>query len=180
MSDTIIDKLYSDNASILEYLFNAKEISMFSDLDDKLKKVLVLSAASFFEAEIKSIIETFVSQSSSGNAALVALVKNKAIERQFHTYFAWETRSANTFFGIFGEAFSASCKAEVKGDRALVIAVEAFLELGNTRNRLVHLNFAAFPVEKTSRELYSLYRTARQFIEFIRKKLLDEKGRPRP
>ena len=41
MAQTIIDKLYSDNASVLEYLLQAKEISMYSDLDDKLKRQLM-------------------------------------------------------------------------------------------------------------------------------------------
>ena len=178
MGETIIDKLYRENASILAYLLNAKEISMYSDLDDKLKKVLVMSAASFFETELKSIIETFVSETANDNPALVALVKNKAIERQFHTYFKWDVRNANAFFGIFGEVFCTHCKATVKGDQSLNSAVAAFMELGETRNQLAHLNFCAFPVEKTSKELYALYRTALQFVEFVRKKLLDEKGTP--
>jgi hypothetical protein len=93
MAQTIIDKLYSDNASALEYLLHAKEISMYSDLDDKLKKVLVMSAASFFETELRSIIEAFVSKESKANAAVVALVKNKALERQFHTFFSWKERN---------------------------------------------------------------------------------------
>src|SRR5437899_6699813 len=118
---------------------------MYSDLDDKLKKVLVMSAASFFETELRSIIETFVSKEANANAAVVALVKNKALERQFHTFFSWKERNANVFFSIFGEVFSSQCKAEVKADKTLSDAVSAFLELGETRNQLAHLNFGAFP-----------------------------------
>jgi RiboL-PSP-HEPN len=178
MADTIIDKLYKDNESILSYLIAAKEVSMYSDLDDKLKKVLVMSAASFFEKELKSIIEAFVSQTGNDNPALLSLVKNKAIERQFHTYFNWNGASANTFFSIFGEVFSTHCRAEVKRDETLANAVAAFMELGATRNQLAHMNFGAFPVQKTSSELYSLYKTAVRFIDFVRKKLLDENGIP--
>jgi hypothetical protein len=176
MADTIIDKLYADNASVLAYLMSAKEISMYSDLDDKLKKVLVMSAASFFESELRSIIEAFVTETGNANPALLALVKNKALERQFHTYFSWTTRNANTFFGIFGDEFSTRCKGEVKGDESLEQAIAAFLELGETRNQLAHLNFGAHPISKTSEEIYSLYKRANGFIEFIRNKLLHEKG----
>ena len=178
MPETIIDKLYSDNAAILKYLLDAKEISMYSDLDDKLKKVLVMSAASFFETELKTIIEGFVSQAAKENAAVLALVRNKALERQFHTFFQWNQRNANVFFSIFGEVFSSNCKADVKADKSLNDAVGAFLELGETRNQLAHLNFGAFPVEKTSAEIYDLYRTAQMFVEYIRKKLIDENGKP--
>jgi hypothetical protein len=180
MPETIIDKLYSDNASVLEYLLKAQEISMYSDLDNKLKKVLVMSAASFFETELRSILEAFVSDAANDNPAVIALVKNKAIERQFHTYFDWKQRNANVFFSIFGEVFSKHCKAEVKGNLKLDAAVAAFMELGETRNQLAHLNFGAFPIEKTSAELYALYGTAMQFLDFIRQKLLHEKGTPPP
>jgi hypothetical protein len=178
MPETIIDQLYANNALILAYLLDAKEISMYSDLDDKLKKVLVMSAASFFESELRSIIEMFVSQAANDNPALLALVKNKAIERQFHTYFEWKQRNANAFFSVFGEVFSKHCKAEVKGDPTLDAAVAAFMELGETRNHLAHLNFGAFPIAKTSDELYASYRKALRFIEFVRRKLLEEKGTP--
>jgi hypothetical protein len=114
MDATIIDSLYEDNTSVLTHLMEANEISMYSDLDSKLKKVLVMSAASYFEAEIRSIIEAFVSRASNANAAVIGLVKNKAIERQFHTYFNWKDRNANVFFSLFGEAFSKHCREQLK------------------------------------------------------------------
>jgi hypothetical protein len=52
------------------------------------------------------------------------------------------------------------------------------MELGETRNKLAHLNFGAFPVEKTSAEIYGLYRRALPFLVYVRKKLVDESGIP--
>jgi len=178
MDATIIDSLYEDNTSVLTHLMEANEISMYSDLDSKLKKVLVMSAASYFEAEIRSIIEAFVSRASNANAAVIGLVKNKAIERQFHTYFNWKDRIANVFFSLFGEAFSKHCREQLKSDREVTEAIAAFMELGETRNKLAHLNFGAFPVEKTSAEIYGLYRRALPFLVYVRKKLVDESGIP--
>src|SRR6185295_19861448 len=116
------------------------------DLDDKLKKVLVMAAASYFESEIRAVIEAFVTAAANGNVAVVSFVKTKAIERQFHTFFRWDGRNANTFFSAFGEEFAKSCIAAVKADAALAEAIAAFLEIGETRNSLAHLNFASFPV----------------------------------
>jgi uncharacterized protein with PIN domain len=178
MAGTIIDKLYEDNTSVLARLLDANEISMYSDLDGKLKKVLVMSAASYFETEIRSIIETFVSRASNANAAVIGLVKNKAIERQFHTYFNWKDRNANLFFSIFGEAFSKHCREQVKGDREVAEAIAAFMELGETRNKLAHLNFGVFPIEKTSAEIYALYQRAEPFLTYVQRKLVDERGIP--
>jgi uncharacterized protein with PIN domain len=178
MDATIIDKLYADNASVLAHLLEANEISMYSDLDGKLKKVHVMSAASYFEAEIRSTVEAFVSRASNANAAVIGLVKNKAIERQFHTFFSWKERNANLFFSLFGEEFSKHCREQVKSDREVTEAIAAFMELGETRNKLAHLNFGAFPVEKTSAEIYGLYKRAVPFLVFVRKKLVDESGIP--
>jgi hypothetical protein len=178
MDTTIIDQLYADNASVLAHLLEANEISMYSDLDGKLKKVLVMSAASYFEAEIRSIVEVFVSRASNANAAVIGLVKNKAIERQFHTFFSWKERNANLFFSLFGEAFSKHCREQVKSNSEMTGAIAAFMELGETRNKLAHLNFGAFPVEKTSAEIYGLYQRAMPFLTFVRKRLVDESGIP--
>ena len=178
MPETIIDKLYSDNASILTLLFQLEEISMYSDLDDKLKKVLVMSAASLFETELKSIIETFVSSTSNGNVALLSLVKSKAVERQFHTFFQWNERNANQFFSVFGEAFSRRCREQVRVNQALIDAIGAFMELGELRNKLAHQNFGAFTIEKTSEEIFVLYKKALEFVEFVRTTLIEEHGLP--
>jgi hypothetical protein len=176
MTTTIIDKLHGENVAILEFLLAAKEVSMYSDLDDKLKKVLVMSAASYFEAEVKDVIHAFVASAGSNNPALSALVKNKALERQFHTYFKWDERKANTFFAIFGETFSKHCKEQIQADKMLADAVSAFLELGDLRNQLAHQNFGAFSIQKNSPEIFALYKSGLLFVEFIRKKLVEEKG----
>jgi len=49
-------------------------------------------------------------------------------------------------------------------DRAFSDSARAFLEIGRERNRLVHQNFAAFTLEKSSNELYELYRKAYHFV----------------
>jgi hypothetical protein len=176
---TIIDALYEQNREAIAVISRAEEISVASDVDNKLKKHLVMAAASYFETEVRTAIEKLVESASSGNAAVLALVKKKALERQYHTYFNWEGRNANTFFSYFGEEFGKKCKEDVKASDDLASAISAFLELGEMRNKLAHLNFAQFPIEKTSDEIYTLYQSALKFLEYI-ETALDEAGKPRP
>jgi hypothetical protein len=176
MAGTVVDKLHEDNSAILNRLLEGNEISMAADLDNKLKKVLVMAAASYFESEIRSVIETFVTAAANGNVAVVSFVKIKAIERQFHTLFSWKERNANTFFSAFGEEFSKSCRVAVSADSALADSIAAFLEIGETRNKLAHLNFASFPVEKTAQEIYDLYRKALPFLDYLRTRLVEQSG----
>jgi hypothetical protein len=145
---TIIDALYNENRDAIAIISERNEISIASDLDNKLKKHLVMAAASYFEMEVRGAIEELASIASRNNSALVALVKQKALERQYHTYFDWKTRNANVFFAHFGEEFSKRCKSEIKQQEELSESVAAFLELGEMRNKLAHLNFALFPIDK--------------------------------
>jgi hypothetical protein len=176
---TIIDALYEQNREAIAIISCGDEISIASDIDNKLKKHLIMAAASYFETEIRNAIEDLARVASANNPALVALIKQKALERQYHTYFDWKSRNANTFFAHFGEDFSAKCKGEVKGQEGLSVSVSAFLELGEMRNKLAHLNFALFPIDKTSDEIYQLYKTALTFLDYL-KRSLKEAGAIRP
>jgi hypothetical protein len=170
---TIIDKMFEDHKALLDLLASQKEISLASDADNKLKKVLLLSAASYFEFEIASAMMQFAEDASQKNVALVALVKSKAVKRQFHTYFQWDRNNANSFFGLLGEDFSSQCKAHVREQEGLEESIRAFLELGNARNEMVHENFATFPMDKTAEEVYELYRKALQFVLYVQKRLRE-------
>jgi RiboL-PSP-HEPN len=168
---TVIDALYQQNREALTVVSDAQEVSIASDLDNKLKKHLIMAAASYFETEIRNAIEDFAANASRNNPAIIALIKNKALERQYHTYFAWETRNANRFFSHFGEPFNTRCREDIKGRQDLAEAASAFLELGEMRNKLAHLNFALFPIEKTSEEIYGLYQRAHTFLDYVRESL---------
>jgi hypothetical protein len=168
---SVIDALYEQNRLALSFLYASGEVSLASDLDNKLKKHLIMAAASYFESEVRELIENFAQASSNGNAAVVSLIKNKALERQYHTYFDWEKRNANKFFAHFGEPFNGQCRAEVRDKEGLTDAVSAFLELGEMRNKLAHLNFAIFPIDKTSDEVYALYKRACAFVEYLSESL---------
>ena len=165
---TLIDALYAQNREAIEIISRVNEVSIASDIDNKLKKHLIMAAASYFETEVRGAIENFADVASGSNQAVVALIKQKAVERQYHTYFDWERRNANKFFSHFGEEFSKRCKEQVKERDDLGEAISAFIELGEMRNKLAHLNFAQFPIDKTSDEIYALYQKAQLFLEYIK------------
>lgn len=165
--DSVIDKLYRDHKSVLGYLEVSGEVSLRNTADDSLKKLLVLSAASYFEQVIQDLIVQFVSNQCGSNELVVSLVRAKVIDRQYHAFFDWNGKNANMFFALFGSAFSDSAKEEVCRDEGLDNAIKAFLELGKTRNALVHLNAATYFLEKTDEEIYQLYKKAVHFIKFL-------------
>lgn len=167
MPSPIIDRLYEDNKLLLSKLLSDGEISLANTIDDIFRKTLLLAAASYFEYTICGVILDYVSERASADAAVIALTKIKAIDRQYHTYFDWNATNANSFFGHFGEKYKQYAKGRVEQDAALKESIRAFLEIGSLRNQLVHQNYATFPLEKTADEIYMLYTVALKFTEFV-------------
>jgi uncharacterized protein (DUF1778 family) len=164
---TIIDKLYVDSRDLVGFLDSHEEISLRSSADDAFRRTLLVSAASHYEAVVKEFILDLVSEHANRVVPISELIKNKVIERQFHTFFDWKARNANKFFGMFGEGFSSFMKAQVSSSPELEASIVAFMELGQLRNELVHQNFAMFPLEKTAEEIYGLYSRARLFVDTL-------------
>lgn len=173
MSETIIDRMYQDFDDLITFLDQAGEVSLRIIADSTFKKTLALSSASYFEDEIKRILSDMVAKRSSGDVLLSNFVKNKAIARQYHTFFQWKESNANSFWGLFGDEFRDRAKNDVRGNDELSLSIKAFLELGDLRNELAHLNFASFILDKTAEEVYTLYKKAKVFIGYL-DKILNE------
>ncbi len=167
MSPTEIDRLQAEFSECLKFLENEGEISLKSMADDNFRKALLLSSASFFEYKITGIVIDFITESSSSNALVISFVKNRAVNRQYHKWFSWNDKNANSFFALFGSDFKSYMVSKVKEDSELKEAIVAFLELGNERNRLVHQNYATFTLEKNSEEIYNQYKKALYFLNFF-------------
>lgn len=166
MAPTLIDKAYEDNASLLLYLSKRNELSFLRTVDDSFRKTLVLSAASLFEHQISQAIESYCVRKTGSDACVLALVRTKALKRQYFSYFDWENKRPGPFFGLLGDEIGEKLKAESKVD-PFMSSVEAFLELGFLRNCLVHQNFAGYVFEKTNEEVYALYQRASIFVDRV-------------
>jgi len=164
---SIVDRIYQDNLDILMFLEEKKELSFIIQFNIVFTKTLLLSAASYFEHEICRMVQAFIEHKAQNDECIIAIVKQKAIDRQYHTYFDWDGKNANKFFSLFGSTFKEKRLQDIKNNPALQPAIKSFLELGNERNKLVHQNFADCTIEKTAEEVYLLYQQAAIFIDFL-------------
>ena len=149
------------------------QTSARSFVDGNFRKVLLLSAASYFEREMTESLREFTRDVVGDGHVLMAVVAGRVIERQYHTWFDWKTSNANQFLKMFGEVFAARAKNDIGTDEGLSKAVSGFLEIGRDRNRVVHQDFVSFRMEKTSDEIYGTYIRARRFVEWFRTVLAE-------
>ena len=163
---TVVDRLHEDFLGLLSVLDGVGEVSLRTVADENFRKSLLLAAASFFERRMTDTVLTFVEDTTNRNGLVSELVRNKAVSRQYHTWFEWDRSNANSFFALFGSDFRAFMKRKVADDK-LESAVRAFLELGRERNRLVHQDYGAFVLEKTTEEIHELYCQAMDFVEIV-------------
>lgn len=155
MSEEIVTQLMDDHVELIAYLQEQGEISFLSTMESAVPKVILLAAASDLESQTQQIILSYYKKATGESDFAVSFVQNKAVTRQFHTYFDWRNRSANSFFALFGERFKTKAKASIEADVKLGQAVKDFCELGDLRNQLVHGNYASFTMEKTADEVHA-------------------------
>ena len=164
MHATAVDRLHEEFADLLTGL-DANDVSRRSVADDNFRKILLMAAASYFEKSLSDAVIHFAEGATAESHPLMWLVKNKAVSRQYHTWFDWDTKNANKFFRLFGESFKDHMATRVEEDEELKDSIRAFLEIGSERNRLVHEDFANLSLEKTTQEIYKLYSDARVFVD---------------
>jgi len=175
---TAVDRLYLESVALKAHLDGIGEISLSSSADANYRKALLLAAASYFEVRLCSHITEYVEGVCGSARPVPEFVKNKAVKRQYHTYFDWDRNNANPFFGLFGAEFRDRMAAEVEADDDLRDSISAFLEVGRERNRLVHQDFASFALEKTAEEIFKLYQRALPFVEAMPGHLLAASSDP--
>lgn len=170
---TVVDKLYGEYLAIVQMMDRYNAISFRNTLNDNFRKTLLLCAASHFEFRVTSDVVTFCAEIAGGNSLIPSLVKNKAVSRQYHTWFEWKANNANAFFKMFGDDFRLHMSDLVTQDPNLTRSVSDFLEIGRERNRLVHQDYGSYFLEKTAEEIFALYASGLIFVEFIPKALRD-------
>lgn len=185
-----VEQLKHEYQSIAEYLETTKQISLLSDLNKNFRKVLLLSAGSYFEHRITAILSEFV-RAKSNDDRIVNFLEKQAISGKYHQLFDWGKKdkpdepgkNANAFFKLFGENFKAQIDIQLKASNTetpaekearekITSSMEAFIEVGHLRNILVHSNFADYNYDqKTTDEIFKLFQKAEPFIEYLQQKL---------
>jgi len=180
---TPVDILYTEYSSIVGYLNENSQPSLASDVNKYFKKVIILSAASYFEYRIQEILVDFIINKTNNHIPALNFFKKKAIGMQYHTYFSWGEKNnpdkpgknANAFFALFGDEFKKQVEEKLNQSQELTIAMKAFLEVGHLRNILVHSNFAAYDLDnKTTDDVVDLYKSGLPFVLFIEELLLSQ------
>jgi len=179
---TPVDILYIEYLSIVGYLNENSQPSLSSDVNKYFKKVIILSAASYFEHRIQEILVEFIVKETNNHIPALNFFKKKAIGMQYHTYFSWGEKNdpdkpgknANSFFALFGDDFKKQVEERLRQSPDLTIAMKAFLEVGHLRNILVHSNFAAYDFDnKTTDDVVGLYKSGLPFVTFVEELLLS-------
>ena len=173
-------QLKNEYKAIEDYLNGQGQVSLVSDLNKHLRKILILSAGSFFEHKITKILSDFVRTKSGEDFRIVNFLEKQAISQKYHALFSWGEKdkpespgkNANTFFKLFGEDFKTTISAEVDANNNLNESIKAFIEIGHLRNILVHSNFAEYSYEnKTPDEIFDLFQKAEPFLNYLEEKL---------
>ena len=138
---------------------------------DNLTRVFVLIAANYYESRVKEILREFFE--SRSNTSLIWQFSNSLIEYQFNSLFAWKEANANHFFQRFGETFSSIAKHDVKTRPELDQGIKAFLLIGRIRNDLTHKELVKVVLDKTIDEFYDLHKKALLFINYLRRRLVE-------
>lgn len=178
MSANGIERLYDDYVELRRFLTDGEEFRLRSIVEETFPKALLLAVASHFEKRLTDAVEVFAREATSDDHPLVSLIQQKAIARQYHTWFNWDARNANRFFRMFGPDFEKYAARAVGENDELRLSIHAFMQIGEERNMLVHEDFADFPMEKTSSEIYDLYRSATTFVDWFPSAIRDFAARP--
>ena len=164
--ETVVDLLYQDFQEVINRI-DVFELSLQTTLRVTFSKSLLMAVAGYFEEQVQQQVVSFVHDCSSGNELVKELILHRAFGRQYHSLFIWEAKNANHFFALFGSGFSQSMRQFITGRDEYQEAIRAFLEIGNARNELAHGNYAQFPLDKTTEEIYASYKAGLQFVNSI-------------
>ena len=168
MVATRVDEIHKEFSELLEFLSESGEISFQISVEDHFRKLLLVSAASYFEKCLTESVIDFAKERIEG-IALVSLIKNEVVSRRYHSWFDWspKAKNVNGFFSLFGGEFKKYAEAKVKADDEINRSIASFIEIGRERNLVMHNDFGSFSLEKTSKEIYDLYLSASKFVEWF-------------
>lgn len=167
MNRAVVESLYDAYVRLRALLEAQNEPSLLADVEKTQPKVLLLAAASAFEAAVTDQIRSLYEGHPDANPVLVEFVMRKALSRQYHTLFSWEAANVNAFWSLFGPEFSTYAKKCVNSDSDLEDSVRSFLQVGSLRNSMVHQNFATYVLDRTVGEVLELFNSGAAFVDAL-------------
>ena len=165
-----IEDLMQDHRGLVDHLRSGGYLHLSAQVEETFSKTLLIAVASYFEVHMTQVIVELYREMTQGAEALVEFVKKQAIGRRFAQLFDWgrdaqPNRNANSFYRLFGDSFVRYMQNKIQENQELNESVQAFIEIGNLRNQMVHENYADFQLNKTVADVYSLYEKAIKFVD---------------
>jgi membrane-bound lytic murein transglycosylase len=161
-----VDDLYLRYEELLEHI-PTSDVSLQNWAHENFRRVLVLTMANHLENETRTILVEFA-RKKSGSDLVCSFMKN-SMERQYHTYFEWKGNNANKFFAFFGDTFKKEVTKDIASKDDVSEGMRAFLEIGRTRNILMHERLHAVNIgNKTAKEFYDSFKKALVFVDYLR------------
>ena len=161
---TAVDDAYL-NFSILAESVSDKDLGALQFCNEVAAKTLLIAAAGDLERRFCDAMEQkFHETALQGH--LKKFVSKRAINYQFHSLFDWKSNSVNSFLALFGDEKKVLLKAALSEEPYKQQVVD-FLFIGRERNIIVHNGLASVSLDKTKDEIYSIYRNALAFVNFL-------------
>jgi len=129
-----------------DFLNKNSELSNAMFIGSIIPKIAIISAASEYEKRILTLLEQSASNLDNKEGLILGLVRNKAIKRQYHTYFDWDNLKIGSFQSLVGPKLSKLLNDKMNKNSVFKQSVQSFLEIGGYRNILVHSDFLSCPI----------------------------------
>ncbi|MCM1960053.1 MULTISPECIES: HEPN domain-containing protein [Acinetobacter] len=143
---------------------NVDLASFYSGYNNLYTKSFVIACSNSFEKKWLDFLPNFL---SGNNPLTKSFIKTQAVDRKFHTMFDWKNKSAGPFYGAFGESFKKYIADQIKSDSNLKLKQDAFLELGQLRNLIVHEGIHNYSLQREIQSIYKLFEDSLEYSVFI-------------
>lgn len=167
MCANVVDKLHEDFTGLRDFLGETNGARFLPVVEGYLPRTMLLAAASYFERRLSDEVERLAEEKAGDGHVLTWLIRKKVLSRQYHTWFDWKKSNVNLFLSMFGQDFKNEASKWIAENEILQRSSADFLEIGRERNRLIHNNFGDAPLEKTTADVYGLYKSAKIFVDWF-------------
>lgn len=164
-ASSMIARIMSAHEQVAEKLVPDGEPSLKITVDDVFKKMLLICAGSYCEVRLIDILVNLYKNECNGRIMLSEFVKKQALNRRYHQLLDWDAQNANKLFRLLGKSFENHIRNVLESNPSYEKAEVAFVELGNLRNQAVHKNLATFSVDKSTDEIFDLYKKSQHFLD---------------
>lgn len=132
---------YTQDIQDLENLIPTQLPSFISSYKDMYRKVFIIACANAFERHLCRILPELF----SCNSFLQHFIQKQALDRKYHTLFAWKENNANQFYGLFGKEFKKQMGTILEANTAIKEGETSFMAIGRYRNLVAHEGFDTNP-----------------------------------